>query len=157
MKLDLKENNDFLRTLNVLMKWDDIKDDFNKEYQKIKSQYQIPGFRKGKTPMAIINKKYRTSVVVEEVNKLLQEELYKYITEEKVKVLGSPMPINQKEIDWDSKEDLIFEYEVGLSPEFETFNLVISTASLIAAYFADSIKSNSATPILMMLLKVFSF
>ena len=40
MRLDLKENNDFLRTLNVLIKWDNIKNDFYKEYQKIKSQYQ---------------------------------------------------------------------------------------------------------------------
>ena len=80
---------------------------------------QIPGFRKGKTPMGIINKKYRTSVVVDEVNKLIQDELYKYITTEKLRVLGSPMPISSKPIDWQKSEDFNFEYEVGLAPEFD--------------------------------------
>ena len=50
--------------------------------------------------MGIINKKFRTSVVVEEVNKLLQDELYKHITETKLRVLGSPMPIDSKPIEW---------------------------------------------------------
>ena len=76
-----------------------------KDYRKT---VVLPGFRKGKTPMSIINKKYRSSVIVEEVNKLLQDELYKYITAEKIKVLGSPMPINQKEMDWSGKVDLVF-------------------------------------------------
>jgi trigger factor len=87
-----------------------------KDYRKTA---QIPGFRKGKTPMGIINKKYRVSVVVEEVNKLLQDELYKYITEQKLRVLGSPMPIDSKPIDWENSDIFNFEYEVGLAPEFD--------------------------------------
>ena len=69
--------------------------------------------------MGIINKKYRTSVIVEEVNKLLQDELYKHISAEKVRVLGSPMPIDETPIDWENNEDFTFQYEVGLAPDFD--------------------------------------
>jgi trigger factor len=87
-----------------------------KEYRK---KAQIPGFRKGKTPMGIINKKYRISAIADEVNKLLQDELYKYITEEKLRVLGSPMPIDKEPVDWEKTTDFTFKYEVGLAPEFD--------------------------------------
>ncbi len=50
---------------------------------------------------------------------MLQDELYKHITAEKVRVLGSPMPIDEKPIDWENDEDFTFEYEVGLAPEFD--------------------------------------
>ena len=68
--------------------------------------------------MSIINKKYKTSVVADEVNKILQDEMYKFITEKKLAVLGSPMPVEDLEIDW-NKENFKFIYEVGLAPEFE--------------------------------------
>ena len=97
--------------------------DYNDKVDKVLKDYRksavIPGFRKGKTPMGIINKKYRTSVVVEEVNKLIQDELYKYITKEKVRVLGSPMPLDEEKIDWEKDQDFKFVYEIGLAPDFD--------------------------------------
>ena len=87
--------------------------------KKYRKDAVVAGFRKGKTPMAIINKKYRTSVIVEEVNKLLQDELYKHISAEKVRVLGSPMPVDETPIDWENTADFTFEYEVGLAPDFD--------------------------------------
>ncbi len=97
--------------------------DYSEKVTDILKRYRkdavVPGFRKGKTPMSIIEKQYKTSVVVDEVNKLLQDSLYKHITENKVKVLGSPMPLSDNEIDWKNNSDFIFEYEVGLAPEFD--------------------------------------
>ncbi len=97
--------------------------DYNNKVAKVLLDYrktaEIPGFRKGKTPMGIINKKYRTSVVAEEVNRLLQDELYKYITSEKLRVWGSPMPVESKAVDWQNDEDFNFVYELGLAPEFD--------------------------------------
>lgn len=87
-----------------------------KDYQK---KVQIPGFRKGKTPMGIISKKYKKSIVFDEVNKLIQDELYKYITNKKVKVLGSPLPVEKEQIDWENSEEFKFNYEIGISPEFD--------------------------------------
>jgi trigger factor len=70
--------------------------------------------------MSIINKKYKTAVTVEEVNKILQDEMYKHISENKVNVLGSPMPKkNEKVIDWEKDNDFNFEFEIGLAPDFD--------------------------------------
>jgi trigger factor len=87
--------------------------------KKYRKDAVIPGFRKGKTPMSIISKQYKVSVVVDEVNKMIQDELYKHITDNKVRVLGSPMPMGSEEIDWVNSVDFKFEYEIGLAPEFD--------------------------------------
>ena len=87
--------------------------------KKYRKDAVIPGFRKGKTPMSIISKQYKVSVVVDEVNKMIQDELYKHITDNKVRVLGSPMPTGSEEIDWINSVDFKFEYEIGLAPEFD--------------------------------------
>ncbi len=119
MKITQKKTKDLMATLSVEVKAIDYIEQVDKILKDYRKTAQIPGFRKGKTPMGIINKKYRTSVIAEEVNKLLQDELYKHITGEKLRVLGSPMPIDTKPTDWENAEDFNFEYEVGLAPEFD--------------------------------------
>ena len=119
MKLTQSKAKDLMATITVEVKGADYSERVEKVLKDYRKTAEIPGFRKGKTPMGIINKKYRTSVIVEEVNKMLQDELYKHITAEKVRVLGSPMPIDEKPIDWENDEDFTFEYEVGLAPEFD--------------------------------------
>lgn len=119
MKLTQSKAKDLMATITVEVKGADYSERVEKVLKDYRKTAEVPGFRKGKTPMGIINKKYRTSVIVEEVNKMLQDELYKHITAEKVRVLGSPMPIDEKPIDWENDEDFTFEYEVGLAPEFD--------------------------------------
>ena len=119
MKLTQSKAKDLMATITVEVKGADYSERVEKVLKDYRKTAEVPGFRKGKTPMGIINKKYRTSVIVEEVNKMLQDELYKHITAEKVRVLGSPMPIDEKPIDWQNDEDFTFEYEVGLAPEFD--------------------------------------
>ena len=119
MKLTQSKAKDLMATITVEVKAADYNENVEKVLKNYRKTADIPGFRKGKTPMGIINKKYRTGVVVEEVNKLIQDKLYKHITGEKVKVLGSPMPIDNTTIDWENAEDFTFEYEVGLAPEFD--------------------------------------
>ena len=119
MKLTQSKAKDLMATITVEVKGADYSERVEKVLKGYRKTAEVPGFRKGKTPMGIINKKYRTSVIVEEVNKMLQDELYKHITTEKVRVLGSPMPIDEKPIDWQNNEDFTFEYEVGLAPEFD--------------------------------------
>ena len=103
IKIEVSEN-DYSEKVNVVLK-------------KYRKDAVVPGFRKGKTPMSIIEKQYKTSIVVDEVNKILQDSLYKHITENKLKVLGSPMPLTDNEIDWKNNTDFVFEYEVGLAPD----------------------------------------
>ena len=69
--------------------------------------------------MGIITKKYRIPVLVDEVNKILQSELYKYISDEKVKVLGSPIPVEGNQIDWENNSTYHFNFEIGISPEID--------------------------------------
>ncbi len=118
MKITQKTN-DLLAILSVEVKEVDYRERVEKELKRYRQTAQIAGFRKGKIPISIINKKYRKSVIVEEVNKLLQDELYKYINSEKLRVLGSPIPIEKAPINWESTEEFNFEYEVGLAPEFD--------------------------------------
>ena len=96
--------------------------DFSEKVEKILKDYRknanIPGFRKGHVPMGMIKKQYETAVTADEVNKLLQENLNNYIQEEKLELLGNPLPVMQDEIDWKA-DSLSFEFELGLAPSFE--------------------------------------
>jgi len=108
--------------LNAVVKVAITKDDYQEKVNSILSDYRkqanIPGFRKGHVPMGLIKKQYGKAVLVDEVNKLLQDNLNKYLTEEKLDVLGNPLPKQQDNFDWD-KEELAFEFELGLAPDFE--------------------------------------
>ena len=108
--------------LNAVVKVEIAKEDYSDKVEKILTDYRrtanIPGFRKGHVPMSLVKKQYGKAVLVDEVNKLLQDALNKYLTEEKLDVLGNPLPKPQDNLDWDSDE-FSFEFELGLSPEFE--------------------------------------
>ena len=149
MNLTQSKAKDLMATITV----DVVANDYTEKVDKVLKDYrktaEVPGFRKGKTPMGIINKKYRTSVVVEEVNKLIQNELYKHITEEKVRVLGSPMPMDDTKIDWENDVDFKFVYEIGLAPEFDVkitakdklnYQKIKADAKLVDGYCTDIAK-----------------
>ncbi|KJD32484.1 peptidylprolyl isomerase [Tamlana nanhaiensis] len=108
--------------LNAVVKVDIAKEDYSDKVEKILTDYRktanIPGFRKGHVPMGMVKKQYGKAVLVDEVNKLLQDALNKYLTEEKLDVLGQPLPKPQDDIDWDA-DKFSFEFELGLAPEFE--------------------------------------
>ena len=149
MKITQSKAKDLMATITVEVVVADYSEKVDKVLKDYRKTADVPGFRKGKTPMAIINKKYRTSVIVEEVNKLLQDELYKHISAEKVRVLGSPMPIDETPIDWENTEDFTFQYEVGLAPEFDVkitakdklnYYKIKADAKLVDGYCTDIAK-----------------
>ena len=76
----------------------------------------IPGFRKGQVPMGMIKKQHGTAIVMEEVNKLLQQSLNNYLANQKLEILGNPLPLVPDSFDWEA-ETLSFEFELGLVPE----------------------------------------
>jgi len=108
--------------LNAVVKVDIAKEDYSDKVEKILSDYRktanIPGFRKGHVPMGMVKKQYGQAVLVDEVNKLLQDALGKYLVEEKLDVLGNPLPKPQDDLDWNA-DDFSFEFELGLAPEFD--------------------------------------
>jgi trigger factor len=109
-------------TLNAVVKVDISKEDYSDKVEKILSDYRktanIPGFRKGHVPMGMVKKQYGKAVLIDEVNKLLQDALGKYLVEEKLDVLGNPLPKAQDDLDWNA-DNFSFEFELGLAPEFE--------------------------------------
>ena len=118
MKISRKDKN----PLNSLITIDIERNDFEEKVNKVLSDYRkkanIPGFRKGHVPMGMIKKQYETAVTADEVNKLLQENLDHYIREEKLNLLGNPLPVIQEDLDWKAPK-FSFDFELGLSPEFE--------------------------------------
>ncbi|KAA1245890.1 trigger factor [Aquimarina sp. RZ0] len=120
--------------LNAVVTVDITKADYSDKVENILKDYRknanIPGFRKGHVPMGLVKKQYGKAVLVDEVNKLLQDALNKYLTEEKLDVLGNPLPKEQESFDWDT-EDYSFEFELGLAPKFE---VVLNGAEAITHY-----------------------
>ena len=114
-----KENVD---ALNAVVKVDIVADDYQTKVAEVLTDYRkkadIPGFRKGHVPMGMVKKQYGKSVMIDEVNKLLQDSLNKFITEEKLDILGNPIPRIKEDFNWEA-ETFSFEFELGLAPEFE--------------------------------------
>ncbi len=114
-----KENVD---ALNAIVKVDIVADDYKDKVTKVLKDYRktanIPGFRKGHVPMGMVIKQYGKAVMIDEVNKLLQESLNKFLVEEKLDILGNPLPKVDESFSWDA-EQFSFEFELGLAPEFE--------------------------------------
>ena len=78
----------------------------------------VKGFRKGAVPKALVEKQYGAAIKIEEVNKVVQLALQRFLETERLNLLGSPLPKVNENFSWDD-EDLVFEFEIGLAPEFE--------------------------------------
>ena len=109
--------------LNLLVNIEITPEDYQTKVSNVLENYRkranIPGFRPGKVPMGLIKKQYGKAVLIEEINNLLQDSIYKYITDEKLNILGNPMPVEQPDLDFDTAGSYNFQFELGLSPEFE--------------------------------------
>ena len=89
-----------------------------KDYRK---KAQVPGFRPGQVPMGLVKRQYGTAVKVDEVNRLLGEKLYEYIRENKIQMLGEPLPNTEKQQpqDFEKEGDLTFVFDIAVAPEFK--------------------------------------
>ena len=118
MNITKEQIDDLNAVVKVAISKDDYQDKVDTILKDYRKQANIPGFRKGQVPIGLIKKQYGRAVLVDEVNKLLQDNLNKYLTEEKLDVLGNPLPKQRDNFDWD-KDDFDFEFELGLAPSFE--------------------------------------
>ncbi|MDH6342573.1 trigger factor [Parabacteroides sp. PFB2-12] len=102
-----------------------VKEDYAEQVEKslrnFRQKANVPGFRKGMVPMGMVKKMYGKHVLVEEVNKLVSDNLYKYIREEKLNILGEPLPNEeiQKPLNFDTDEAFEFVFDVALAPEID--------------------------------------
>ena len=122
MKIEKQHVDNLNAVIKLTIEKSDYEDTFNKELKNYKNKVQLKGFRKGKTPLSSIKKMYGKSVLLEVVNKTLQEKLSGYLVEEKLDILGNPLPsADQEKMDIDVKElkDFNFSFDVGLAPKLE--------------------------------------
>lgn len=107
--------------LRVELKEEDYREKVDKELKNLQRKAQIPGFRPGKVPFGMIRKMYGKSVLADEVNKMLVDEVYKYIRENELNILGNPLPDHEaaEKIDWENQTEFEFSYEIGLSPQVD--------------------------------------
>ncbi len=118
----MKITKEDIDALNSVVKIDITANDYQEKVDTQLHDYRkkanIPGFRKGHVPMSLVKKQYGKSVMIDEVNKLLQESLNKFLVEEKLDVLGNPLPKMKENFSWD-EDQFTFEFELGLAPDFE--------------------------------------
>lgn len=105
--------------INITVEQKDFEEKVSTVLKDYRKNANIPGFRKGHVPMGMIKKQYEQAVIADEVNKLLRENLDKYINEEKLELLGNPIPKPSEEtLDWKAPE-MNFAFELGLAPKFD--------------------------------------
>lgn len=119
MNVSLKNNDAVSGIVKLEIGKADYADQVEKSLRSFRQKANVPGFRKGMVPMSMVKKMYGKHVLIEEVNKLVSENLFKYIRENNLNILGEPLPnqTEQKEINFDKDEDFEFCFDVALAPE----------------------------------------
>ena len=118
MKITLNKKNKLTGIITIEINKDDYEQNVNDVLKRYSKTAKIPGFRKGFVPIGLVKKQYGNAVKVDEINKLLDSSLKKYIQDEKLDILGGPIPHMDNDINWDS-EIINFDFEIGYTPEFK--------------------------------------
>ena len=106
--------------MTITMETADYQPEVEKTLKDYRKRAQIPGFRPGQAPMGMIKRQFGTSVKVDVVNKLLGEKLYGYVQDNKIHMLGEPLPSEQQaQLDFESDQPLVFKFDIAVAPEFE--------------------------------------
>jgi trigger factor len=118
MNITRKNIDDLNAVVTVKVAKDEYAGNVEKTLNNYRKNANIPGFRKGAVPLSLVQKQYGKAILLEEVNKLIQEKLNAYLQEEKLDLLGNPLPKADTNLDWDA-DDYTFDFELGIAPKFE--------------------------------------
>lgn len=121
MKSTLNKTNDVNGTIVIELEKEDYQEKVEKSLNQYRQRANIPGFRQGKVPKGVIRKMYGKAVLVDEINKIVSDELGNFIRENKLKILGEPIADDseEKQVDLEKDETMSFYFDVALTPEFE--------------------------------------
>lgn len=119
MNVTVSKKDDLNAVLTVQIEEVDYREKVENTLRDYRKKANIPGFRPGHVPAGLIRKQFGKSVLIEEVNHILQHAVYDHLQAEKLDILGSPMPVEQTDIDWTNQKDFSFDYELGLAPAME--------------------------------------
>jgi len=132
MNVSLQNVDKVSALLTVDMVKADYQENVEKQLKKIRKDAQMPGFRKGMVPMGLVKKMYEKSVIADEVNKMLGEAINKYIQDNKVQMLGEPLPNeNQQQLDFDTQDEFKFLFDIALAP---AINVEVSAKDEVPYY-----------------------
>jgi trigger factor len=120
MNIEKEQIDDLNAVVHITIQKDDYEPRVEKVLKDYRKKANMPGFRPGRVPASLVKKMYGKAVLVDEINKLVSEDLSKYISENKLDILGEPLPSEEQQtIDFDQDENFKFSFDLGLSPEIE--------------------------------------
>ena len=123
MNIEKQSVDNLNATIIVNINKEDYQDKFKSELKKVAGKATMKGFRKGKTPQSVVKKMYGKSVLAEVVNETLQNALSTYLDEEKLDILGQPIPADDQDgdlnFDVNDLEDYTFKFDIGLTPDID--------------------------------------
>ena len=133
MNISLENVDKVSAVLTVKIEKADYQEKVEKALKSLRQKVNMPGFRKGMVPMSLVKKQYGISVLAEEIDKLLQEKVFEYIRENKVNMLGTPLP-KENAVDFATAEEFEFAFDIALAPEF---NVEVSNTDTVDYYNID--------------------
>ena len=144
MEITLQNVSDVKGMLTVKLVKADYEPKVEKALKTFRQKANIPGFRPGMVPMGLIKKQYGSAVKAEEINKMLQEAVYSYLKENKVDMLGEPLPNEdqQKQLDFDTMDELEFLYDLALAPKFDATLTAEDTLPYYTIQISDEMVNN---------------
>ncbi|MBC7891619.1 MAG: trigger factor family protein, partial [Sphingobacteriaceae bacterium] len=121
MNVTLEKSSPVQASLKVALGEADYKPEVDKKLKDYAKKASIKGFRPGKVPPALIQKMYGKSLLVDEINGILSKAVNDYIRENRLPVVGDPLPNRDaaSRVDWDNQREFEFSYDLGLASEFE--------------------------------------
>ena len=118
MKIIEKKSKSNTSVIDLLIEKKDYVEKVDISLKDYRKKANIPGFRKGNVPVGLIKKQYGTAIKVEEINRIVQKEISKYISDNDISILGSPLPFEDGEIDW-TKDEINLKFEIAYKPNFK--------------------------------------
>ena len=119
MKITFENPDKINGLLTITVEKEDYQEKVEKTLKNYRKRAQVPGFRPGMVPMGLIKKQYGTAVKADEVNRILGEKLYEYVRENKIQMLGDPLPAEgQNPLDLQGDGPFEFVFDIAVAPEF---------------------------------------
>lgn len=135
MKISVENIDKVNAVMTAVVEPADYTEKYEKAVKEAKKKINMPGFRPGMVPVGLVKKQFGVSILAEEVNKLLQDGLFGYIRENKINMLGEPLPTEENNnVDLKEGESFTFKFELAIAPEFK---VELSKADTIDYYHVE--------------------
>ena len=136
MKIDQNEIKDLMAVITLTLEPADYQEEVNKQLKQVRQKAQIPGFRPGMVPVGLVKKMYGKGILADVLNKLVGENLQKHIEDNKLAILGDPLPNNEltPAIDMDTQDTFTFAFDIAIAPEFDA---KLSAKNKLTEYVID--------------------